>query len=141
MRPASAEGELIEARANHPAFGTQQRIFRLNLHGLRGGRPSPRAIAVAQKRAEAMKHRLQGRTFEQIGIALGVTAGRAYQLVDEALAATLREPAEQLRKLELVRLEAAIRAVYPRVVKGDMKAIDALLKIMDRQARPLGLYA
>ena len=104
------------------------------------GRLSPRAIAVTQKRAQAMSFRLQGRTFEQIGRALGVTPGRAHQLVDEAMAATLQEPAERLRGLQLARLETAMRGIFGKVMKGDTKAIGPFLKIMDRQAKLLGLY-
>ena len=55
-----------------------------------------------------MEYRLQGRTFIDIGKALGVTPGRAHQLVDEALAATLQEPAAHRRALALARLEAVM---------------------------------
>ena len=110
---------------------------------IRGGserRLSPRAIAVAQKRAQAMEYRLQGRTFFDIGKALGVTPGRAHQLVDEALAATLQEPAGHLRALALARLEAVMTGVFGKAVNGDTKAVTIVLKIIDRQAKLLGLY-
>jgi hypothetical protein len=88
-----------------------------------------------------MTQRLEGRTFDEIGKALGVTTGRAHQLVDEALEATLREPAEEYRKIEIARLEAMMRGFFPKALKGNKRAIDGVLKIMDRQIKLLGLAA
>lgn len=42
---------------------------------------------------------------------------------------------------ELERLAVAERAVWPKVEKGDLWAVDRLLAIMDRRARYLGLDA
>ena len=106
----------------------------------RAGRLSPRAIAVSQKRGQAMEYRLQGWTFFDIGKALGVTPGRAHQLVDEALEATLQEPAAHLRALALARLEAVMTGVFGKAVNGDTKAVTIVLKIIDRHAKLLGLY-
>ena len=78
-----------------------------------------------------MEYRLQGRTFFDIGKALGVTPGRAHQLVDEALEATLQEPAAHLRALALARLEAVMTGVFGKAVNGDTKAVTIVLKIID----------
>ena len=78
-----------------------------------------------------MEYRLQGRTFFDIGKALGVTPGRAHQLVDEALEATLQQPAAHLRALALARLEAVLTGVFSKAVNGDTKAVTMVLKIID----------
>jgi hypothetical protein len=65
----------------------------------------------------------------------------AYQAVIGALRETLREPAEQVRTLELERLDAMLEAVWRAALSGDLKAIDAVLKLMDRRSRYLGLDA
>ena len=86
-----------------------------------------------------MEYRLQGRTFFDIGKALGVTPGRAHQLVDEALSETVAIPAEELRTLELGRLEYLLTAFFPRALRGDDRAVNSVLKIMDRQIKLLGV--
>ena len=43
--------------------------------------------------------------------------------------------------LELARLDVAQRAIWKKVVKGDLAAIDRLLKIMQRRAKLIGLDA
>ena len=94
----------------------------------RSGRLSPRAIVVAQKRAQAMEYPLQGSTFFDIGKALGVTPGRAHQLVDEALSESVATPAEELRTLELGRLEYLLTAFFPRALRGDDRAVNSVFE-------------
>jgi len=51
------------------------------------------------------------------------------------------ETAEEIRRLELERLDAMLFAIGPEVRKGSYGAIDRALKIMERRARLLGLDA
>lgn len=55
---------------------------------------------------------------------------------------TLREETKDLAKehmeVDIARLEDAIKAIYPKVLKGDHSAIDRLVNIIDRKARILG---
>jgi len=51
------------------------------------------------------------------------------------------EPAEQVRKAELGRLDRLLMAHWPAAVDGDAKATQTVLQIMDRRARYLGLDA
>ena len=53
----------------------------------------------------------------------------------------MREPAEEVRELMLERLDAALRAVWPRVLEADDGAINSLLRIEARRAKLLGLDA
>src|SRR5690349_13955650 len=78
------------------------------------GRLSPRAIAAAAKRAEAARLRAGGATFQQIGETLGVTTGRAHQLVDEALQLTVAESVDELRALTMARLETLMTVYFER---------------------------
>src|SRR5262249_27674484 len=65
----------------------------------------------------------------------------AHRLVARALEITYQEPADELRKLELERLDTLSRALWPTATTDppNLKAIDRLLKIMDRRAKLLGL--
>jgi hypothetical protein len=50
-----------------------------------------------------------------------------------------REYADQIREIELQRLDMATKAVMPAVEAGDPDAIDTLLKIQKRRSAYLGL--
>jgi hypothetical protein len=43
--------------------------------------------------------------------------------------------------LELMRLERLHAAVWPQAIRGDVNAVDRVLRIMERRARLLGLDA
>jgi hypothetical protein len=58
-----------------------------------------------------------------------------------ALKATLQEPADELRKMELERLDRLLLAVWGQAAKGNQGGIDRALKIMERRAKLLGLDA
>ena len=57
------------------------------------------------RRVRALELRLQGRTYREIGAVLGCNPATAYRATQKALRLTLAEPAEELRTLELVRLD------------------------------------
>jgi hypothetical protein len=105
------------------------------------GRLSARAIAVAEKRAQALRLRARGETFHRIAETLGVTTGRAHQLVDEALRETVQAAADDLRKLELERLDMMMPAVMEKARRGRLRSVYTMLRIMERRARLLGLDA
>lgn len=109
--------------------------------GRKDSKTSPRAIAIAKKRGEALEYRLAGWSFRAIGEAMGCSAQRAYVLVEEALKATLNDPAETVRTLELVRLDEMMIGAFDAAKNGDGAAVDRVLKIMDRRAKLLGLDA
>jgi hypothetical protein len=123
---------------------------------------SPRRIAVAQRRAQALKLRLTGARYDDIAAQLGYsTRAAAIQDVQRALVASVHEPAEELRALEVQRLDmlwqTALRVLTRQhvtvsngkvvhldgtPVKDDgpiLAAIDRLLRIQERRAKLLGL--
>ena len=58
-----------------------------------------------------------------------------------ALKQTLQEPADELRKLELERLDKLLLGVWPQAVRGNQGSVDRALRIMERRAKLLGLDA
>jgi Homeodomain-like domain len=118
-----------------------------------------------QREARAVQLRTAGATYQQIGDRLGCSESRAWRIVQRALDRMVREPADQLRQLELARLDQlwieATKVLHrshitvsngrvaldPRTgqpLEDDgpvLQAIDRLLKIMERRARLLGLDA
>ena len=85
---------------------------------------------------------LAGATYQAIAEQLGyANAKGAHKAVASAMKLTLCEPAEELRELEVARLDAMLLALWRRVQSGDEKAIDRALKIAERRAKLLGLDA
>jgi hypothetical protein len=105
---------------------------------------SPPKVQAAVRRKEAVDLRVEGKTYREIGQELGVTPTRARQLVSEALAALQKdtaESAEELRRLELDRLDQLQSGLWEEAAGGNLKAVGAALKIMERRARLVGLDA
>ena len=92
-----------------------------------------------QRRAEALAMRAAGHTFDVIGERLGVTRQAAQQLVARAVAALPVESLDAVRQLESERLDGLLAAVWPSAESGDVRAVDRVLRIMERRARLLGL--
>lgn len=132
--------------------------------GDRSSKTSPRRVNVALRRAKALEMRAAGAKYEEIRQALGYSSrGAATQDVQRALAATVREVADEVRQLELMRLDQMwvevlkvlrrqhVTVSNGRVVTLDdqpieddgpvLQAIDRLLRIQERRAKLLGLDA
>jgi hypothetical protein len=105
---------------------------------------SPQKIEGTEGQLRAMALRRQGKTYDQIGRAMGVSRQRAYQLVKAAfdrLNKELSETTEEVRSLMGERLERLLRAVWLQATKGDLKAVATALSVFDRQSRLFGLDA
>ena len=102
----------------------------------------PRRITTAERRKVAVNLRVAGATFTQIGDQLGVSRQAAHQMVTKALdelAAQVSESADQLRAIELHRLDAMTAALWSGAMSGDEQKIDRVIKLMNRRAAMLGL--
>ena len=81
----------------------------------RNNTTSPAKIAAASRRRDAVELRMMGRTYGEIGAALGVSRPHAFRLVSAEIgrmAAEAQEATNALRALELDRLDAAQVAIY-----------------------------
>ena len=65
----------------------------------------------------------------------------AYKAVAAGMQKAFCEPAQELRALELERLDRLHEALWPRAIGGDDAALDRLLRVIDRRVRLLGLDA
>lgn len=92
-----------------------------------------------ERMADALKLREGGATYHQIADQLGISYAQAYADVQDALKEITREAAEDVLEIELMRLDNLFRMAYVKARKGNLKAIDTALKVMDRRARLLGL--
>lgn len=98
-----------------------------------------------ERQRRALELRKAGHTFQEIADQLGWKGPQgAHNAVMSALKKTLQEPADELRTLELERLDTMLNALWPAILRGDRgspRAAEVALKIMDRRAALLGLDA
>ena len=108
---------------------------------------SKRRIAAKEKQAEALELRKAGLTYDAIAARLGYTnKTSAYKAVMTALNDLRREPAEEVRRLEVERLDALWQRLWDRLnMAGPLKLSDLgqiiqyALKLSERRAKLLGL--
>ena len=101
---------------------------------------NPQTTLALVKERRAIELRITGATYAQIADELGYASkGPAHKAVIRGLRRWGTEPAEELRKLEAARLDAATAAIWPKVEEGDLPAIAVYLRISARRARMLGL--
>jgi hypothetical protein len=101
-----------------------------------------RRIKALDRHLQALELRKAGATYQAIAEQLGYAHARgAHKAVASALKATLREVADDVRELEIQRLDAALLAIWRRVQAGDYAAIDRLLGIINSRAKLTGIFA
>ena len=121
-------------------------------------------VKAERNRAEALKLRMRGETYEAIGKALGKALGvgttSAHRYIRDGLAELRNlklETADEYLEMELARLGALEWVLSPLVFgpdptadpdpdaatdfKPSIAATDTLLRIIDRRCKLLGLYA
>lgn len=105
------------------------------------GRHRNRALA-AERRRRAVEMALGGATYQQIAQGMGyANRGTVHRIVQQALRQREVESIDEMRQLELDRLDALQAAQWEVALEGDVHAAAVILKVMDRRCRPLGLYA
>lgn len=107
-----------------------------------GSKTNASAIKAKERAAQAIQLRMEGLTFAKIADEAGYKSPQAaHDAVKRALDATIREPASELIKLELERLDVLWQIQYLNAQSGDVQALNACMKLMERRARLLGLDA
>lgn len=103
---------------------------------------SPRKVRSTARSRAALDLRAQGLSYRDIADRLGIGRTTAHRYVTRELAylaQECREDAEQIRTLELQRLDA-LYVIAARVASdGDLAGIDRCVKIAERRAKLLGL--
>lgn len=109
--------------------------------GARGQKQPPTAEQAARQ-LQALELRRAGVDYQTIADKVGYTnKGTAYAAVQAALRRGFVEPAKELRELEADRLDRLQAAVWSAAIRGDVKAVDRVLRISDQRAKLLGLNA
>ena len=105
------------------------------------GRHRNRALA-AERRRRAVEMALTGSSYQAIADELGyANRGTVYRLVKNALEDRQVETIDELRQLEVERLDALQVAIWDDATNGDVRAVAAVVRIMHLRAKILGLYS
>ena len=97
---------------------------------------------LAEKERLALEFRKAGFDYPTIAQKLGYANHTgALKAVQRALKRTLREPAADVRALEVSRLDDMHAGLWDRAKRGDTFSVDRVLKIQERRAQLLGLDA
>ncbi|WP_194825691.1 hypothetical protein [Nocardia sp. XZ_19_231] len=92
------------------------------------------------RQGKALELRLMGMTYAKIAEHLGYAdESGAYRAVEAVLKRVESQLAEELRKMEDMRLDALLRRQLPAALRGDQKATELVLKIHDRRVKLHGL--
>lgn len=95
-----------------------------------------------ERMARALELRMAGCTYQVIADQLGyATRDSAQKAIKAALKDITREAAQQVKELELGRLDKALLYIWPQVQKGSLGAVDRFIRIQHQRAQLLGLYA
>lgn len=94
----------------------------------------------AELARQALELRKAGASHEQIAKQLKLSnRSVAWKLIKQALKQVIAEPAADVLKLELQRLDVLLLGVWSKAKSGDTAGIDRALRIMERRASYLGL--
>lgn len=97
----------------------------------------------AHLKRQIMAYRLSGLSHDEIANQLSISVDRVTRLVTSSLAASKASSGDvdTMRELENQRLDRAQAALWSRVLNGDLKATEMLLKIQEHRSKINGLDA
>ena len=93
-----------------------------------------------EKEAKVLELRRGGLTFDLIAQRLGyASASGAYKAYQNACNRIVYDDVVETRRVEMDRLDIAQAAIWGNVVQGEVPSVIALIRIMERRAKLLGL--
>jgi len=100
-----------------------------------------RTIATARlKRTRAVELVAQGMSYEEVARAVGYGhRGRAHRALSRTLSDREVEGVDELRAVELARLDRLQVSIWEQAVGGDVRAVAAVVRIIELRVRLLGL--
>ena len=105
------------------------------------GNKERRKLEIAMRKSEALQLRISGMTYNQIADKLHCSDSTAYEMVSSALKEIPARDVEELRKEQDAMIRSLYMQLIPRVNKGEPRAIEVALKLLERLAKLHGLDA
>lgn len=104
--------------------------------------PSKRTITMMRKESESFTLRMAGASYQQIADQVGYAdPSGAYRAFNRALSRIIMEEPDEMRLLELSRLDRIQIEIYRNATQGQLGAVDRYLKIAERRAKLMGIDA
>lgn len=114
--------------------------------------PTPSQVRMMKMENQALELRLRGFSFEEISEEMMIHSNNPKYSAIELTAKMVRralnrirkqtkENAEQVRDMELMRLDTLWLSQQKKVLQGDSRAVEACLKIQERRSKLMGLDA
>ena len=100
--------------------------------------PTPELI---DKEVQIVELRKEAYVWREIATLVGMSTAGVYKAYNRAMVRTLRPATEELREMELERLDALQVTYWQPAVQGNLRAADFILKVIDKRAKLLGLDA
>jgi hypothetical protein len=97
--------------------------------------------STAERDARIWDLRLLGLSLRRIGDQVGLSHPAVKDVLDRGYAGLIYPKVDEARGVELERLDLLLSKLAPAIVRGDVPAILAALKVSDRRAKLLGLDA
>jgi hypothetical protein len=98
--------------------------------------PSTPPKAAGRTRAQrVLASLIAGAGVDEIGLREKITRKRTEKILRDELRRCWVAPAQEFARLQIARLDGMILRLFDRVQRGDLKAIDRALKIVDRLDR------
>ncbi len=123
-----------------PALASLHAPVPVDLRVVGDGRRSTNRVLAAKRRVKAVELVASGMTYEAAAKALGYkNRGTVHKIVHSALHAEQADSVEQLRQLEVSRLDAMQAGLWSRAEAGDIEAVQQCVRIIESRIRLLGL--
>lgn len=98
-------------------------------------------VATAARRLRCVELAATGKTYAEIASQVGfANKSSARKAVVAALASREADAVDDLRRLEIARLDELQAASWEDALTGDMRAVDRILRIITLRAKLLGLF-
>src|SRR3990172_1159922 len=101
-------------------------------------------LALLEEKVLYWEQYKQGLNYSQISQRFGVSPGRVGDLIrqyaNEIRIKGLRTVAEY-RQVQLERIQTAYASIWPNILRGRVDAINTMIRLMEREAKLLGLDA
>lgn len=101
-----------------------------------------RDVNAAVRAVAALQLALEGHDYQTIATRAGYASrGAAFNAVQRELKRLIQHPAEEVRRMEIARLDGLLTIYLPKAMAGDGWSFDRVLRLMERRAGLLGLDA
>lgn len=109
--------------------------------GTKKPKTRPRNVQAVDRRRRAMEMRLAGASLQAIADALGMSVSSVHETIQVGLRESLQPASDELREMELQRLDVLWKSLQKGVKAGEADSVRAAVRVMEQRARLLGLYS